>query len=125
MPPNPLETRSLPVFSKMPPKYPHFSKKEALDWWTVPFEAAQDAQFLFLLPDEQDPQRLLFVQPVSGWFAGKFMLGKQRNKYCLVYVQKRGGKIILQTSQGNRLMPEGIKPLGVVCKQICTLKITP
>ena len=120
--PRPEDFVKLPVFTKWPKKFPIYNPKDVKTWWYIPKTFATNTNFLFLLPCKQDPQRILFVCPSPIWEKQCLMLGKKGKDYILVHVQHKNGQTILQTEKGLTLLPEMVKPIGFVVKQVVNLK---
>lgn len=109
-------TVSLPVFSQLPPSYPHYTPLDVQDWWILPQDAAQDAQFLFLLPTPTDPNQLLFIKPNTTWSKGKIMLARHQNNYYVVEISHN--KQILRSLQGHLPSKKQLEPVGVVIRKV-------
>ena len=116
---------SLPVFATLPATYPHFLSKETNGWWTIPAKWAGKTQFLFQLPGENDPDRLLFVEPSATWQKGKIMLGQQARTYKLFRVVQEGKQVILYPEKGPGIPARQATAIGVVIRHVGKLKITP
>lgn len=109
---------SLPVFSKLPPHYPHRIPQEAATHWIVPHQDAKDARFLFRLPCQQDPERLLFIQPCAHWHNKALMLARNGQHYQLAHVQQAHGQLVLLSPAGGDISPQGLTPVGIVVRQV-------
>lgn len=121
---NPHDTVALPVFTQLPPTYPQFAPQQVHAWWRVPRSTAHHLSFLFLLPNRNDPERLLFVHYSPSWQKGKIMLIKHETKYQLAYVREIKPRLVLQPVEKSTVFSRAL-PVGVVSREICKMQFTP
>ncbi len=111
-------TVSLPVFSRVPYAYPHYAPADVQDWWILPPDAAQEAQFLFLLPTPDDLGQLLFIKPSTTWVKNKLMLARRQDTYCIVRVSTRRNQTVLLPVQGKLPPAKELEPIGIIVRRV-------
>ena len=110
---------SLPLFTHLPVSYPDYEPDAVFAWWTVPAQFAKQADFLVVLPTENDPDRVLFIQSSARWKNGRLMLARRGDTLLLVRVRHTAGKTVLQVPEGPTLTAtRTLRPLGWVVRQL-------